>query len=184
MVRNNIIEYYFVNPHTDMKCSYAARMPPPVSAPDLPSQSLAWVVRPCNTPGKLTVRNNILEYYFVNPHTDTICSYAARMPPPVSVSDPSSKSLEGVVRPFHTSGKLIVKSNIIQYYFINANSDIKSSYVARMMSSGSAPDPPLPFLEHVVSPCNALFSGRGVPIVDRIYPVIPDPRRKPDAEQL
>ena len=49
-----------------------------------------------------------------------------------------------------------------------------------MMSSASVPDPPLPFLERVVSLCNVLFSGRGVPIVDRIYPVIPDPRRKPD----
>ena len=129
------------------------------------------------------LRDNVVQYHFVYPNDDIISSYAARMLPSASVPDPPLQLLGHVVRPGNAPRKLTVRNNIMQYYFINPNSNITSSYAARMMSLGSALDPPLPFLERVVRLCNALFSGRGVPIVDRIYPVIPDPRRKPDGIQ-
>jgi hypothetical protein len=75
----------------------------------------------------------------------------------------------------------MVRNKIIKYYFVNPNADITSLYTTRMLCSASAPEPALSFLEQIVRPCDALFSGCGVPINNRIYPVTPDPHQKPDA---
>jgi hypothetical protein len=60
------------------------------------------------------------------------------------------------------------------------NSYIISSFAARMMCRVSARDAQVQFLKPLVKSGNVLLTNCGVSIADRIYPVIPEPHRKPD----
>jgi hypothetical protein len=76
------------------------------------------------------------------------------------------------------------RGNTIQGHFTYFNTYISRSWFAIALGQASGHDPSLQLFKGVVTHCNILFCGHGVPIDDCIYPVIADPRWKPDATPL
>jgi hypothetical protein len=86
-----------------------------------------------------------------------------------------------LLKPHQTLDTLKLEDNVLQSHFIHSNNDTTSSYATMLSWNVSTYDASLQFFKSIVSPDNILCNSHRVGIVDRIYPVIPDPRRKPDA---
>ena len=123
--------------------------------------------------GRLFTRDKIVESHSMYPNNYIIRSFA----------DTPVQFLKPVVRHYNIARRPFTRNKVLQSHSVYPNSYIISSHAARMMCRASAPDVSAQFLKLLVKPDNVLLANCGMSTADRIYPVIPGPRRFPDATQ-
>ena len=125
-------------------------------------------------------RDKVVQTHTMYPNSYIKSSYAARMKCQASAPDAWTQLFKQVVSHYYIAWRLFTLDKVVQNHSVYPNSYIISSYAARTMYRASARDDRVQLLKPLVKPGNALLTNCGVSTVDRIYPVKPDPHRKPD----